>query len=92
MIRREHRRVTKREHMLQHRFIGPGRERAKTAGLEAPAQHVAQPLGSIEPLLQQIALPPALCQFGVEPSPSRQPGGHVAEKETEPAHFEGRPT
>src|SRR5258706_14245757 len=92
MVGREDRGVTEREHVLDHGLIRLCRDRAKTPRLQAAAQPRAQPLGSIEPLAQQIALSPGLRQFGIEtPSPGH-PGHDVTEKESEPAHSGGKPT
>lgn len=91
MVGREHRGVAKREHMLEYRFIRLRRDRAKAPRLQPPAQYLPQPLGSIEPLTQQIALPPGLRELSAEtPSPG-QPGYDVAKEKSEPVHREERP-
>src|SRR5258706_9336375 len=92
MVRRQYRRLTEREHLLEHSCIRLRRDRAKAPRLKTAAQRRAQPFGSIEPLAQQIALSPGLRQFGIEtPSPGH-PGHDVTEKESEPAHSGGKPT
>lgn len=83
--------MTKREHVLEYQFIRLRRNRAKAARLQPPAQHLAQPLGSIEPLTQQVALPPGVREFGIEAPSAGQPGHDVAEDESEPVHCEERP-
>ena len=83
--------MAKREHVLEHGFIRLRRDRAKAPRLQPPAHHLAQPLGSIEPLTQQIALPPGLRELSAEtPSPGR-PGHDVAKEKSEPVHREERP-
>jgi hypothetical protein len=78
--------MTKREHVLEHGVVRLSRDRAKAPRLQPPAQHGAQPFGSIESLTQPIALPTGLRELGVEtPSPG-QPGYDVAKEESEPAH------
>jgi hypothetical protein len=76
--------MAKRQHVLEHRFIRLRRDRAKPPRLETHAQDRSQPFGSIEALLQQIALPPALRQFGAQPPAAGQPGHDVAEEESKP--------
>jgi hypothetical protein len=70
--------------MLEHGFVRLGRDRAEPPRLETPAKHLPQPLRSVEPLPQQIALPPALRQLGIEPTAAGQPGHDVAEEERQP--------
>ena len=78
--------MTKREHVLEYQFVGLRRHGPKTARVETPAQHVTQPLGSIEPLTQQIALPPRLRHLGIETPSAGQPRHEVAQEKSEPVH------
>ncbi len=87
----QHRGVAKREHVCEHRFIRLRRDRAKAPCLQPPAQDFAQPLGSIEPLTQQIALPPGLRELSAETPSPRQSGHDVAEEKSQPVHPEERP-
>ena len=83
--------MAKREHVLEYRCIRLRRDRAKAPRLQPPTQQFAQPLGSIEPLTQQIALSPGLRELSAEtPSPG-QPGHDVAKEKSEPVHREERP-
>ena len=79
------------QHVLEHHFVRLRRDCAKPPRLETHAQDLAQPLGSIEPLLQQIALPTALRQLGVQPPAAGQPGHDVAEEEREPHYGDNSP-
>ena len=83
--------MAKREHVREYHCIRLRRDRAKAPRLQPPAQHLAQPLGSIEPLTQQIALPPGLRELGAKTPSPRQPGHDVAEEESQPVHREERP-
>ena len=76
--------MAKRQYVLEHRFVGVRRDRAKPPRLETAAQNLAQPLRTIEPLPQQVALPPALHQLGIEPPAAGQPRHDVAKEESEP--------
>ena len=82
VIGREHRRTAQRQHVFEHEFVWLCGDRAQPPRLEAIAQHVAAPFGSIEPRQQPIALPLGMGQCGVETAPAGQPGDDVAEKTT----------
>ena len=76
--------MAQRQHVLEYRFVRLRRDRAQPPRLETAPQDLAHSLGSIEPLPQQIALPPALRQLGVETPPAGKPGHDVAEEERQP--------
>ena len=83
MVRGDRGRVPKRQYVFQHDLVRLRGPRAQPARLETPAQYLAQPLGSIEALPQQVSLAAALRQLGVEAPPAGQAGDEVAEEERE---------
>lgn len=64
--------------MFEDGFVRLGGARPLSPCLEPAAQSFALLLRSLEPLMKQISLAPALCQLGTQPSAARQTGDNVA--------------
>jgi hypothetical protein len=87
MIRGDHRRVTQWEHVLEHRFIRPRGARALPARLETAAERFALTFGTLQPLVNQVALAATLLQLGAETPASRKASDQITHEQREPAHL-----
>jgi len=79
--------VPKRQHVLEHRFIGLRRTRSLAPRLEAAAKHLALPFGTVKPFVQQVALPAALFELGAQAPAARQASDHIPHDSGKPAHL-----
>jgi len=86
VIRREHGGVPQREDVLEHGFIRLHRKGALPSYVEPPPQHVALPFRALEALVENIALPATLFEFGAEPSAAGQMPDEITNEPSEPAH------
>jgi hypothetical protein len=87
VIRGEHRRVTQWEHLLEHRFIRLRGAGALPARLETAAERFALTFGTLQALVNQVALAAALLQLGAETAASRKASDQITHEQREPAHL-----
>jgi hypothetical protein len=84
--------VAQRQHVLEHHFVRLRGAGATPCRVEPEPQDFTQPLRSLEPLMQKIALAAALRELGMQSPAAREARNDVTEKEPESAHLvDGHP-
>jgi hypothetical protein len=73
----EHRGVAKRKDVFEYRFVGLNGTCTLRPRLQPSPQHQALTFGAIKPRVEQVALAIAVCQLGIQPPATWQPGDEV---------------
>ena len=72
--------MPQRQHVFEHRFVRLRRARPLPPRFEPPPQRLPLLLGRAEPPAKQIALTPAVFQFGVQTSAAWKAGDQITNK------------
>ena len=87
MVGGQHCGMTKRQHVLENRFVRVRGQRTLPARFESTAEHLPLLFRRVETPANEISLPTALLQLGVQPAATRQASDQIANEGSHPAHL-----